>query len=203
MTNLPDLRTAIKLWQDSVSGICEWSSKEWLRDYIYHTNGVAVSAQKIADKCGLNPEKAYIIGILHDYGKIQNEKATNYPHFLLGYDKMTELGYFDVAKVCLTHSFPIKDFDFNNYIAYSKENLSVVKNLLKDIEYDDYDRLIQLCDILFEGINTVRYEYRILQIQQRYKLTADQTKGLEIGAKQNKEYFDKKCGCDIYKLLKI
>ena len=203
MTKYPDIKQAIILWQDCLSKFINWAPQYLMRDFIFHTNGIAVAAHKIAENCGLDAQKAYVLGLLHDYGKLEDEKATGYPHFLLGYDKMMELGYFSVAKICLSHSFPFQNFDLKDYTSYSIENLIKAKDLLKNVVYDDYDRLIQLCDILFEGINIVKYEKRILNIRQRYNLTEEQTKNLELGAKQNKEYFDNKCGCDIYKILNI
>ena len=83
----PDITTAISLWQESISGNCSWN-KEKSREYIYHTNGVGDAAFKIAEHCGMNSEKAYALGLLHDYGKIQNEKESGIAHFIYGYNEM-------------------------------------------------------------------------------------------------------------------
>lgn len=141
--------------------------------------------------------------MLHDYGKIQNEKETGLSHFIVGYKKMKELGFDFIAKICLTHSFPVKDFSFCDYSSYRKEDLIEAKNILSIIDYDDYDKLIQLCDIFFEGMTKVTYQERIECIKRRYNLTDMQVKVLKTGAEKNKAYFDKLCSCDIYKILKI
>lgn len=203
MNNYPDIKEAIYLWQESLSGILNHSKPNIQMEYIYHTTGVAESAYKIAQKCNLDPQKAYVAGLLHDYGKIQNEKQSGLAHFIVGYKKMTEYGFDFLAKICLTHSFPIKDFSFCDYSSYKKEDLIEAKNILSIIEYDDYDRLIQLCDIFFEGMNKVTYQERIEGIKKRYNLTDMQIKALKIGAEKNKAYFDKLCSCDIYEILKI
>lgn len=204
MTQYPDIRTAIALWQESLTGVnARVVSQRGAREYIYHTTGVAEAAAAIAAKCGMNEEKAYVVGLLHDWGKIQDEKASGQPHFLVGYDKMIAEGWADAAQICLTHSFPEKDFKFSDYPSYSSACLQKTKDLISKIEYDDYDRLIQLCDIFFEATSKISYQRRIARIRERYNLTVEQTKCLEIKAAENKAYFDAKCGCDVYDLLGI
>lgn len=204
MTQYPDIKTAITLWQESLVGVnARAVSQRGAREYIYHTTGVAEAAALIAAKCGLNEEKAYVLGLLHDWGKIQNEKTSGKSHFMVGYDKMINEGWDDAARICLTHSFPEADFDFNDYPFYSLTDLQRAKELISKIEYDDYDRLIQLCDIFFEGTHVISYQRRLACIRQRYNLKPEQTKCLESKAAENKAYFDNKCGCDIYSLLNI
>ena len=137
------------------------------------------------------------------YIKIQNEKYTGIPHFIVGYDEMMEREFDFVAKICLTHSFPIKDFLFEDYSSYNREDLIKIKNILQKIEYNDYDRLIQLCDMFFEGMNKVTYQERIEGIKRRFSLTDDQIKNLKKGAETNKKYFDDLCGCDVYNIINI
>lgn len=62
---------------------------------------------------------------------------------------MTRLGYDEVAKVCLTHSFNNQKLD--EYIGKfdtSYEELELIKTELVKATYGEYDRLIQLCDAL-------------------------------------------------------
>lgn len=203
MNGHPTISQAIILWQESLSGVIKTHPTFLHIQYISHTTGVAESAYKIAQKCNLDPEKAYILGLLHDYGKIQNEVHTGKTHFIVGYDEMMNKGFDGVANICLSHSFPSKDFSFSNYISYNIKDLERAKRILSEREYDDYDRLIQLCDMFFEGINRVSYQERIDGICKRYNLTKEQVKDLEDGAKANKEYFDNLCNQDIYEILNI
>lgn len=203
MINYPTLTQAIILWQESLSGIIDVCSQSKQIEYIHHTVGVAESAYKIAQKCNLDAEKAYVLGLLHDYGKIQNEKQTGIAHFIVGYDKMMKEGFDKVANICLSHSFPSKDFSFGNYTSYNINDLKKAKKILSGLEYDDYDRLIQLCDMFFEGMSKVSYQERLIGIINRYNLKKEQVKDLEYGAKTNKKYFDNLCGCDIYDILNI
>lgn len=111
-----------------------------------HSLVVAECAYKIASKCiDMNAEKAYILGLLHDIGR--RFGVTHFAHVVDGYNFLKELGYSEAARICVTHSFPIKDID--NYIgkfdvSYSDKNM--IGNMLDSYEYDDYDKLIQLCD---------------------------------------------------------
>lgn len=58
-------------------------------------------------------------------------------------------GWDEVARVCLTHSFPIQDVDAD----IGKKDVTAgqyefIRSCLNRLEYDDYDRLIILCDSL-------------------------------------------------------
>ena len=78
-----------------------------------HSLVVAECAYKIASKCGdMDKEKSYVLGLLHDIGR--RFGVTDFAHLIDGYNFLKELGYMEVAHICVTHSFPIKDI--NNYI---------------------------------------------------------------------------------------
>ena len=59
MTPEHTTKEIIELWQKSLSGVVSYSTPKIMFDYIYHTTIVAKAAQKIAEKSGLNPEKAF------------------------------------------------------------------------------------------------------------------------------------------------
>lgn len=203
MNNYPDIITAVSIWRESLFGVIDRSQAKQGKEYIFHTTGVAEAAALIAEKAGLDKYKAYVLGLLHDWGKIQNERETGIPHFFVGYKEMLQRGWGDVARICLTHSFPEADFDFKDYTSYALPYLQQTKQIISQFIYDDYDRLIQFCDILFEATSKISYQRRIACIRERYGLTIEQTKTLELKAAENKAYFDAKCGCDIYKILDI
>ena len=113
------------------------------------------------------------------------------------------MGYYEAAKICLTHSFPDKNFCDKDYASYSKEWLSWAHGELSKITYDDYDRLIQLCDMFFEGMHMVDFETRFSGIMKRYNLEYEDIKNLKEGTERNKRYFESKINCDIYQLLNI
>ena len=62
MSNYPNISEAIALWQESLSGVIKHAKANIQMEYIFHSTGVAESAYKIALKCGLDAQKAYIAG---------------------------------------------------------------------------------------------------------------------------------------------
>ena len=170
-----------------------------------HALRVANIAKTIAQKANdTNADKAYTLGLLHDYGKfVETENTTNLFHGTIGYEYFNKIGYYAVAKASLTHSFVSKDIDVDAYDPYPKTELLKCCELLKAIEYDDYDKLIQLSDHLGVGIkhSTLKNWMIYLKNENNYPLSMIRRKYKDILS--IKRYFDKKCGCDIYKLLEI
>lgn len=172
-------------------------------EFVVHTKNVAESAEKIASRTSyLNPEKAYILGLLHDQGKRIDEKSTNKFHGKDGYEQMLEMGYKEVAKVCLTHTFPTKEFNSEDFW-YPKEWQDWIRKELENVEYDDYDRLIQFCDKIAEGLTMISIEERANKIVSRYGLGKEVLEQLILEGMQLKKYFDDLCGEDVYKILGV
>lgn len=75
-----------------------------------HSKNVGLAAKYIAEACGtLDSEKAYICGLLHDIGRRNGVSALR--HTIDGYDYAMSKGWKEIARVCLTHSFPVKDIE--------------------------------------------------------------------------------------------
>lgn len=204
--NFPTLQQAQEIWEDGISyrkanyGILPQIEKE----YRFHTTKIAEICQTLASQIdGLNPERAYILGLMHDYGKRINERVANRFHGLEGYHVLLGMGYPHLARICLTHTFPVHDFDIDFYPNYNIADLLEVKNILKDIIYDDYDRLVQYADKLCEGLNIVSFEQRMSALVTRYHLQQKHSDYLLAESKVLKDYFDKLCGIDTYKVLNI
>lgn len=170
-------------------------------EYRFHVHGVAEAAFKIAAHIkGMNPEKAYIMGLLHDYGKRIGEQMENRFHGIEGYCQMMKKGYPEIAQICLTHSFPIKDFEDDDF-SWPKAWKDEVRQLLKNMVYSDYDLLIALCDKFFEAMSLVTLEERIEAICRRYQLNRRHKEALRHQSFWLKNYFDAKTGKDIYEIL--
>ena len=111
-----------------------------------HSVVTAKCAYKIAAYCpDLDEAKAYILGLLHDIGRRFGFSYIR--HVLDGYLYLMSLGYEEAAKISITHSFPVKSLEM--YVGewdVSKQELAQIQSLLDFYEYDDYDRLIQVCD---------------------------------------------------------
>jgi hypothetical protein len=170
--------------------------------WVDHSKVAAHCARQIAIQCDdLDSEVSYVLALLHDIGRRAGK--SDMKHILDGYQFMMDQGYEDSARICLTHSFPSHVVD-----AYSGENectakeTEFIKEFLNNTVYDDYDKLIQLCDALAFPSGPTFIEKRLIDVAMRRgfnEYTLDKWKAFfEI-----KNYFDKKAGCDIYTLISI
>ena len=123
-----------------------------------HSRHAAEAAEYIAAACGdLNCEKAFVCGLLHDIGRRAGVSAVR--HIVDGYDYCLSKGWDEVARVCLTHSFPVKDIRADiGKKDIDREQYDFVDRYLKSIEYDDYDKLIILCDALADARGFVSWK---------------------------------------------
>ena len=74
-----------------------------------HSVSAVDNAMRIAEKAGMDPEKAWVMGLLHDIGRRYG--VTGMRHGYDGYRYLLEIGQPEIAPVCLSHSYPIKDAD--------------------------------------------------------------------------------------------
>lgn len=168
--------------------------------WIRHSESVGNNARKIAEKIGhLDSDAAYVMGLLHDIGR--RNGFGSILHTLDGYRYMTSLQQKEIAKICLTHSFPQKDINtfFGKFDCTEKEKAFISDYIMK-AEYDDYDRLIQLCDAISLPGGACIMEKRFVDVALRHGLpafTLDKWKAY-LGLKR---YFDDLCRCNIYTLL--
>lgn len=162
-----------------------------------HSRVVAQCAEKVAKKAGLNSEKAYIVGLLHDIGR--REGVTNFRHIIDGYDYLKKQGYDEAAKICLTHSFCIRDICMHiGACDLTQEQYQRLEVLLKECNYDDYDRLIQLCDSIALPTKAVDLDTRMEDVKRRYGSYPEEKrkKNFEL-----KKYFEEKMGQDLYMVV--
>lgn len=164
-----------------------------------HSRIAAMCAEKIASFCDdLDSDKAYILGLLHDIGRKFGIK--HLCHVYDGWQYMSDLGYDEVARVCLSHSFCLKSIDtYVGNVDVSDEQLTVIFNVLNNVEYDDYDRLIQLCDCLAGSECVLDMEERMMDVKKRYGFYPQDkwNKNMEL-----KAYFETKTKMNIYDAVK-
>ncbi len=170
--------------------------------WIGHSKTTAFCAKAIAEHCdNLDADITYILGLLHDIGR--REGVTDMRHIIDGYNYMTSLGYDDCARICLTHSFPYKNINsYNGQIDCTAEETEFIKTFIKNTEYNDYDKLIQLCDALALPDGATYIEKRLVDVVIRRgfnDLTIPKWKAF-LDLKDN---FDKKTGTDIYQLIGV
>ena len=161
-----------------------------------HSRTVAVCAERIAAACGMDADKAYVLGLLHDIGR--RFGTGHLRHVYDGWKYMRECGYGQAAKVCLTHSFC--DGDLSGYIGRSDVSgaeRSELETALKAAVYDDYDRLIQLCDALGGADGVTDMEERMRDVERRYGAYPPEKRNANRALKA---YFETKAGRDIYEI---
>jgi len=168
----------------------------WYSHSLYVAEGAKLIATYHAD---LDPDAAYILGLLHDIGRRCG--VTSMRHVIDGYNFLHDEGYEDAARISLTHSFPIKDAQmiFGAWDC-SQEELKFVDDYLASIEYDDYDRLLQLCDTLALPSGFCLMEKRFIDVALRYGVSdiavPKWKKYFEV-----RDYFERIIGQSIYEVL--
>jgi len=165
--------------------------------WIDHSINTGKAAKYISEKVNhLDHDKAYILGTLHDIGR--RVGIVSIPkHVCEGYKYSMTKGWDEIAQICMTHSYPIKEDDFNHDLNSDEQ---VIFEYIKNNDFDDYDRLIQLCDALALSNGFCLIEKRFVDVTRRYGVTPTTIqrwdKTFEI-----KEYFEHLMGCSIYNVL--
>lgn len=163
-----------------------------------HSRVAAMCAEKIARAAGMDPEKAYVLGLLHDIGRKFGVKHLG--HVYDGYQYMTSLDYPEAARICLTHSFSCPTLEaYIGKFDIPQEQQKELQVLLDAIVYDDYDRLIQLCDCLAGSGGVMDMEARMLDVKNRYGSYPQEKWDTNMWLKG---YFEEKAGKDIYEIVK-
>jgi hypothetical protein len=166
--------------------------------WVKHSVNVGIAARKIAEKISsLDPEKAYIVGLLHDIGR--RVGIVDIPtHICEGYRYCMEKGWDEAARICMTHSYLRMQEEFDSEPNNEREKM--IREYILHCEADDYDRLIQLCDSLAVDYGFVILEKRFVDVTRRYGIMEGYIKGWET-AFAIKESFEKEMGCSVYDVL--
>lgn len=167
--------------------------------WVNHSRVTAQCAERIARECeGMDSQKAYVLGLLHDIGRKFGVKHLG--HVYDGYQYMLKLGFDEVAKICLTHSFSVQNIhDYIGRFDIEDNEIEELKEALASVEYDDYDRLIQLCDSIAGAEGVMNIEDRMSDVKNRYGRYPKEKwdKNIEL-----KEYFSGKTGKDLYEIVR-
>lgn len=166
--------------------------------WVGHSVNAGVAARMIAEKVpSMDPEKAYVLGLLHDIGR--RVGIVDIPtHICEGYKYCMKKGWDEAARICMTHSY----LRMRDEFAYEPETEQekAIKAYIMNCEADDYDRLIQLCDSLAVDYGFVILEKRFVDVTRRYGIMEDYIRGWET-AFAIKEAFEKEMGCSVYDVL--
>ena len=168
--------------------------------WVEHSRYVAEACKNIAERCShLSAEKAYIYGLLHDIGRYAGVSSEK--HLIDGYRYCMERGWDKAAQICISHAFMIQDIHSSiGTFDVSGEDYQFMEKFIDNAVYDDYDRLVQLCDALALPTGFCTLEKRFVDVTIRYGVhpyTVDRWKKiLEI-----RSDFEEKIQCSIYELL--
>ena len=163
-----------------------------------HSRNVAHCAEKIAAACcDMDEEKAYVVGLLHDIGRKFGVKHLG--HVYDGWKYMLDLGYDEAARICLTHSF--NEGRIEGYIGnfdITTDQIEEIKQALSEIDFDQYDKLIQLCDSMAAAEGVVDMEDRMNDVKRRYGAYPQSKwdKNMEL-----KDYFEQRVCKNIYEIV--
>lgn len=166
--------------------------------WVRHSLNVGLAAQNIARRIpGMDENRACITGMLHDIGR--RVGIVDIPtHVYAGYQYALSKGWEDVARICMTHSYPLMAAEFAGEPATDAEK--AIKAYISAIQPDDYDRLIQLCDALATDYGFVILEKRFVDVTRRYGIMENYIRGWEVTF-QCKEDFEQRMGCSVYDVL--
>ena len=165
-----------------------------------HFRYAAGACKNIAAHCkDLSSEQTYFFRLLHDIGRYAGVSSER--HLIDGYRYCMERGWGKAAQICISHAFMIQDIDTSiGEFDVSDEDYLFIKKFVEEAVYDDYDRLVQLCDALAMPAGFCLLEKRFVDVTIRYgarPATIDRWKKiLEI-----KELFENQIGCSVYTLL--
>ena len=165
-----------------------------------HARFVALACRNIAERCPhLDGETACIYGLLHDIGR--HAGVSSERHLIDGYRFCKARGWEKAAQICITHAFMIPDIDTAiGVFDMPDEDKTFMGEFVANAIYDDYDRLVQLCDALALPSGFCLLEKRFVDVAirygtqpvlaQRWKVTLD-----------IKTHFERIMGCSIYDCL--
>ncbi len=167
--------------------------------WVQHSLHVATAAEQIARACSLDADKAYVCGALHDIGRRTGIAAMR--HTIDGYDYAMTNGWDEVARICLTHSFPVRDIEADiGKKDITPEQYSFIQNFLSRTVYDEYDKLIILCDALADANGFCPLEKRFIDVTRRYGIYPFTVDRWNMTYEYKKE-FEQIIGSSIYTLL--
>ncbi|MBN1349156.1 HD domain-containing protein [candidate division KSB1 bacterium] len=168
--------------------------------WVQHSLYVAEAAERIAavhpDLCA---DLSYTLGCLHDIGR--GAGVTEMRHIIDGYRMMQQQGFPGAARICITHSFPVKDVRvaLGRWDCPETDRQFVVR-YLEQIIYNQYDTLIQLCDALAMSSGFCLIEKRLMDVVMRRGMNAHTIKKWRMIFRL-KEKFEAEIGRSVYAIL--
>lgn len=186
----------MKLTKDKALELLEDAKKTTLDEgWIIHSLCVGETAGAIAQKLGLDVDKAITLGYIHDIGK-RNKNTIG--HVLNGYEFLKSSGYDEeYCNICLTHSYLN-----NDYLCTAggiPKDIPFRTKFIKEHEYTIYEKIINLCDLMCKQ-NRMTLEKRLIDIMVRKGVAENTVYHINEAEKLKKE-IEKMMGCSVYSLF--
>jgi hypothetical protein len=168
--------------------------------WVEHSHNTGLACRYIAARHPeLDADKAYALGVLHDIGRRVGIVTTR--HGLEGYRYALSQGWDEVARICLTHSYVLHHVESEiGAWDVTPEEQDFMARYIAAAEYDDYDRLLQLCDCLALASGFCLLEKRLVDVARRYGVNA-YTVARWDAVFDIKRQFEARLGCSIYDVL--
>ncbi len=160
-------------------------------EFINHSIYEAIFSYELATLIGINNNYAFNYALLHDYGRKYTHK---FDHIIIGFEKLYDLGLYDLSKASLSHSFinggkyccndsAKKGFkvDSHGKESYaSEEDYDDIYDVLSTSHYNQYDEILNIADLMATSYGIVSPEERINDIAKRRN---------SLDTKPNRKYF--------------
>lgn len=166
-----------------------------------HSETVAQVAKRLAKALGLEEQKAYIYGLIHDIGR--REGRTGVRHIIDGYYYLNNLGYAEEARYCLTHSYFVKDvYSTLGEGTLTKQEVQFIQQFLENTEYTLYDKIIQIADGMALPGKITMIERRLIDVYLRYGIRDGRNEITRLKAVLKlQQEIEELLGCSIYQLF--
>ena len=169
--------------------------------WVAHSRYVAEAARNIATRLpALDPEAAYVLGLLHDIGR--RAGVTGMRHGLDGYTLPGRDGMRgrcpDLPDALLSESRC--PGNLRRVGLHAGGNWHSWRTTWRGSTYNDYDRLIQLCDSLANASGFCLMEKRMLDVGLRYGINEFSLRKWQATF-NIKVDFEQRMGCSVYSLL--
>lgn len=148
------------------------NSSAWISHSLYE----GILSSNLAEMLNLNSEFAFTYGLLHDYGR---KYSHDIMHVVKGFEHLVDMGLYNESKATLTHSF-INGGRFNNNENAIDDSKDDVSEILENRYYNDYDRILNIADLMATSYGIVSPQERINDIASRRK---------NIDLSPNRKYF--------------
>ena len=196
--------------REKAEGVFAWAVEQRTDPYkgpwVRHSQQTARFCEEVARKmrengCDIDVDMAYACGLLHDTGRYE-AVDNGMHHVVAGYEVLNERGLTIPAEVALTHTF----YGYGR-VAYdeywremSADDIELITNFMTEHKTSDYDRLVQLADNMALTSGIVTIDARFVHVFTRHK--REHAAEYLALLYELKNYFDQKCGENIYELFK-